>query len=158
MPSIEARLPALTPLESRTPRYLASCVPAHASRWRWWDGSAGTQMPPPVAGHQEALEMPVPRPPPRVGHQAAARWLWRTAARTVSRTLATVGRPASAMSACFGVEMGRAYGDGPVRSAQLTVNFHVGRRDRRKSDRYRIFQSSAHVSVGDDAKWVLLSP
>ena len=110
--------------ESRMPRYLASCVPAaHASRWRWWNGSAGTPRPPPVAGHQEALEVPVPRPPPRVGHQAAARWLWRTAARTVSRTPATVGRPACAMRACFGIEVGRASSDGPVRSAQLTVNF-----------------------------------
>ena len=33
----------------------------------------GTPRPPPVAGHQEALEVPVPRPPPRVGHQVAAR-------------------------------------------------------------------------------------
>ena len=64
-----------------------------------------------------------PRPPPRVGHQAAARWLWRTAARTVSRTPATVGRPACAMRACFGIEVGLASSDGPVRSAQLTVNF-----------------------------------
>ena len=92
-----------------------------------------------MAGHQGALEVPVPRPPPRVGHQVAVRWLWRTAARTVSRTPATIGRPASAMSACFGVEMGRASGDGPVRSAQLTTNFHVGRRDHRKSGRCRIY-------------------